>query len=430
MVQINCILLENSSAYKQRYQEIYTSHNFAKTRNQDAVPAAIDYIIKQEDQANLPMTYDVAKLHGNYHTNSANNKRPLCNVTYDAIMDDSTYVYLGSDAKAPYNFETCFAVIPQYHVAPVCEQREQDAGHTQLYQWKWTLNAAREGYCELPDYTPLTAAAQYLASKEARGEPHRVPSNSSRYPDDQPGKTVNILWLGLSFMGQPYLSLACRFKDLLSEESTAQIDGISRPLFSSIDESGHCAHTCDTCCNEALHPVGEGKMVCKSPTRFCQLEMLVFKSPPESKDPITVCICYQYTFNIRKNGARLYNKLPCQMQWSDVDVVFGLHHAFEFLLYFSSTKAPINHMPHVKVVLINFGVFESAISYSHVSHNMTALTIENFRGKPSNCDKPDIHNRMPGLPDFQMQVLHLCPLSLYWYSRSNVYNIIYNCCLV
>ena len=396
----------DSAEYKLHYDRIYNSHHFAKTRNQDAVPAAIRYIMEQEERGYTNVISPATRQHPNYHTYKAGGNIPPCNVTYDALVEDTTFEYLGNDFPAPYSYDTCFSMPPTYQVAPVCSQREKDSGYTEAYKWKWVLNAAKEGKCTLPEYTPLSAGIEYLQRKEANGEAHRVPTKTSTYPLDEPGEAVNILWLGLSFMGQPFLSLGCRYRDMLSKTSRGHVGSDpEKPLFDVLDSTGHCTHTCPDCCNPSLHPPGE---TCKVPTQWCQPSLFVFETPPGIQPHKIVRICYQYTFNLPRNMARLYSRLPCDFKWSDVDVVFGLHSAEEFKLYFSGTHAPMSTLTHVKTVLVDFSSFEGKLNHSYVANGFPAFDkgvgTGLVRGKPKDCVKNDIHLRMPGLPDYYMQV--------------------------
>ena len=99
--------------------------------------------------------------------------------------------------KAPYD-TSCFFFRPRYHDAPAC------GGPTEAWPdwgWDYTLESAMQGRCKMPDTTPTRAARAFF---EAR--PTGVKTED---------RTLTVVMLGLSFLGQPYASLACLHQDLV-----------------------------------------------------------------------------------------------------------------------------------------------------------------------------------------------------------------------
>jgi hypothetical protein len=431
--------------------------NLSKVRNKGAVGDAVNYLLEQDKIRVEHHNRSVGSSHVNYRTERFAQDRPICQVSFDSVADDTYFAFLG-DVEPPYDYNTCSVLYPRYHVAPVCEERERAAGIVQMYQWEWTLLAAKRGHCQMPETSPIQAAQSFLRNKLKAGKPHRPIEPDSHFPHDKPGRVVNILWLGLSFMGEPFFSLLCKYHD-----SSMLVDGTidytkgggplkEIPLKPRLDTGAKCSNPCADCFKPELHPPPSSHLIssvkfAKSPQSktsssstsyfappeenlICNPRFIVFQSPPtrasgengkhhpkqdhpqqessDEEEPITVRICYQYTFNLAKNQQRLYSKLPCEFTWKDVDVIFTIHSLEEFnAFYYKGTGGDVNSLRHVHVVHIS-GIYEGLMmkgmtsTYAH--HGLPPLDVTNMRGKPNDCEKSDVHLRLPGIPDFAAEV--------------------------
>jgi hypothetical protein len=414
-----------------KYQEYYDRYNMSNVqRGKGAIGDAVNYLIEQDRIRSESLNNGAGVGHVNYQNkiNSNTGDQPICQVSFDSIADDTYFSFLG-DVRPEYDYNTCPIMHPRYHVAPLCEQREREDGIVQLYQWDWTLLAAKKGHCKMPDPSPIHAAKSFLENKIKSGKPHRPITPTSRFPEDQPGKAVNILFLGLSFMGEPFDSLLCMhhndvtlvdgFADF-SVEDKAEPSPLS--LTSVMKFEPRCSNSCDDCFKSELHPPATSPSISsvkfpkekprtyyeQVPKTHCRARMAVFESPKGHHDRITVRLCYQYTFNLGKNQQRLYSKLPCGMTWDDIDVIFTIHSLEEFsAYYYRGTGGNIQTLPHVSVVHIS-GIYEGllmkGINATYASHKLPTLALENMRGRPNDCAHSDVHLRMPGIPDFAVKV--------------------------
>jgi hypothetical protein len=433
--------------------------NLSKVRNKGAVGDAVNYLIEQDKIRAEHLNRSVGRSHINYQTERFAKDQPLCQVSFDSIADDTYFSFLG-DVKPPYDYNTCPVLYPRYHVAPVCEQREREAGIVQMYQWKWTILASKRGHCRMPETSPIQAAQSFLANKLKAGKPHRPIEPDSRFPQDKPGRVVNILWLGLSFMGEPFFSLLCKYHDssMLVDgfiDYTKEGEGLKEiPLKPRLKSGEKCSNPCPDCFKPELHlpPSSPAISAVRYPQSFdhkkstkyfeppedhilCNPRLMVFQSPPshshsstphtstqkhtskpqqaekeiDEEEPITIRICYQYTFNLAKNQHTLYSKLPCEFTWKDVDVIFTIHSLEEFnTFYYEGTGGDVKRLSHVHVVHIS-GIYEglmmNGMTATYAHHRLPTLNVANMRGKPNDCDHSDVHLRLPGIPDFAAEVM-------------------------
>jgi hypothetical protein len=420
---------QDSIKKDEKFQEYYDKYNMSNVqRGKGAIGDAVNYLIEQDRIRSEKLNDGAGKDHVNYknHPNSNGDDLPICQVSFDSVADDTYFTFLGN-VPPEYDYNTCPVLHPRYHVAPICEQKEREEGIVQLYQWDWTLLAAKKGHCKMPDPSPVHAAKSFLENKIKSGKTHRPITPTSRYPQDKPGRAVNILFLGLSFMGEPFHALLCKhhkdatlvdgFVDYTEGEVERQL-----PLTSILKSEPRCSNACEDCFKSELHPPASSPSISsvrfpkeksstyyeKTPNTHCSPRLAVFESPKGHHDPVTVRMCYQYTFNLAKNQQRLYSKLPCGMTWDDIDVIFTIHSFEEFsAYYYRGTGGNIQALPHVHVVHIS-GIYEGlmmkGISATYASHKLPSLELVNMRGRPNDCSGSDVHLRMPGIPDFAVKV--------------------------
>ena len=125
--------------------------------------------------------------------------REVCAVTKKTLREDGVYLYRGDDAVVPYAHD-CWILRARYHTAPGCEPKTagvgRAAGAPPVWAWHWTVRDAAQGKCSLPDTRdPALAAASYLRLTNRR---------------PRSGRKLTLVLLGLSYMGQPFISLGCK----------------------------------------------------------------------------------------------------------------------------------------------------------------------------------------------------------------------------
>jgi hypothetical protein len=390
------------------------------------VEAAIEVMLAQERQNGETISTSYAKGHRNYRNTISRSSSttgggatstsstaaagvPLCHVTYDAAFDDSTYVYRGKNAKPLYDYNTCPFVYTTYYVPPECQQEEEQKNIPALHKWSWMLHAAELGKCRMPPVTPLEAAASYLQQKKTK---HQGTSLETRpiLPtgkfQDEPGTAVNILWLGLSFLGQPYLSSLCQNYGTRGNGPNISYSVVKKKLANSsheqkatkngvyVDSAGRCAP--DN--REDTRPtMSRTRDLTKDPRYAYPTENLnpdnveysgeITDSQGQSKN-ITVRYCYKYVFNLAKNQNTLYKTLPCGFDWADVDVIFGILSVAEFSKYYiKGTRGNERNLDHVSYISVQTLMNHILPNVNeHIKReNMTQLNLGNVRGKPKSC---------------------------------------------
>ena len=205
--------VDNKAANKARstrFKAIAEKYNLTRSKKGvAAVNDAVNFLLDQEDKKDttqLPVKYISPN-----PTTKCEGSCPICKVTMNAILHEGTFEYLGNDAKPLYD-DHCWSARIRYHTAPACQQEEAARGVIPIYKWKWTLESAKKGYCVMPDINPSKAAAAYfqrlaappsLPSSAAVGPPQAASSP----PPSSSNRTLTILMLGLSFMGEPFMSM-------------------------------------------------------------------------------------------------------------------------------------------------------------------------------------------------------------------------------
>ena len=261
---------------------------------------------------------------------------PTCRVTHERMAAEGTFRRRASK-EAPYD-TSCFFFRPRYHDAPAC------GGPTEAWPdwgWDYTLESATRGRCKMPDPTPTRAARAFF---EAR--PTGVKTED---------RTLTVVMLGLSFMGQPYASLACLYEDLVVNGTSYQAKLTEdaphgRMSLAGIRKGGGACLGVDRdkirdAFPEATHP--PSFPLPRQNAYRCSYDhsMIEFHEPGEPR----VRVCYRYTFNMAKN-LRPGSSLPCDLAWADIDIVLHAFPGEHFReLFLRRTGAP----PHLSTILVS-----------------------------------------------------------------------------
>jgi hypothetical protein len=422
-----------------KWIELYYQY-FTNVTKVDAIPAAIDFLMNQEEMGgvvggdHLALIREQAQIHRNYHhLQAVKVPLPLCHVTYDTLFDDSAYDYrgerevtcpsmhfinacvlllIGGNAQPLYDYNSCPFVYPSYHVLPNCQKSEESQNIAPMYKWKWMLRAAQLGKCRMPSVTPLEAAAEYLEQKRTKlkdteSSVRPITRGVNKF-NDEPGTAVNVLWLGLSFMGQQFLSSLCQnYGDLGNGPSLRKgrvtvgkliPNGKKKNQRKQKQDVKLAAGTRDHDMQDLTAKTSAGRCTPNNrldikpgferlgavwPDRHCTP-----KSVEYSKNNITVRYCYQYVFNLRANAHKMYRELPCGYDWSDVDVIFGILPMKEFSDYYiHSTGGSTRDLRHVTYISVQAVInhVRVSINSAYAAHNFTQLKAAHTRGKPTSC---------------------------------------------
>ena len=169
----------------------------------------------------------------------------------------------------------------------------------------------------MPSLDMMNVASSYLQQKQQNGG-LRMPSTDSLYKQDR-GFGLNILFLGLSFMGQPFQSLACKYSHLLSGGEVLWPEKISVEAIRKND--GQCTgfklQEIRDFFPASIHP--KDYPIPKQNSNQCQIEHSILEfsknkgMAPSVESPV-VRGCYVYSFNLEKN-LKKGDKLPCGWDW-------------------------------------------------------------------------------------------------------------------
>ena len=285
----------------------------------------------------------------------------------------------------------------------------------------------------MPDVSsPSIAVASFMES-----------TNETTVNSTVPKKT--ILMVGLSFMGEPFMSLGCMFSDTMKDAKVWEVDrehllsdirqmsGYKHnktPAYSLNDitkDEGQCtgferSHIADFYPAE-IHP---NVSLPKQNMDICSVEHAMMTFHGEStvdRDPVysrhgkkynieslpTVNICYEYTYNIVKNVPPGHD-LPCGLKWDEIDIVLSLDGVSDiFDHYIPNTGGNIMQLEQLKIVFIDRIYRQEAMLIKAYSESRLYLplhenTSPEFRAKYKECTEKvgDIHYRMPGIPDQAM----------------------------
>ena len=189
---------------RRRFDALQQQYNLTRSRKgKAAISDAVNFLLDQEDNKVRPASSRAAKyVSPNPQEKCASAEAcPVCKVTMNAILHEGSFEYLGDGATPPYD-DHCWSARIRYHTAPACQAEEDNRGVVPIYKWRWTLASAKKGYCVMPDTSPPKVAAAYY---------DRVPT--ARKGAAQ--RNLTILMLGLSFMGEPFMSMGCLYDKLI-----------------------------------------------------------------------------------------------------------------------------------------------------------------------------------------------------------------------
>jgi hypothetical protein len=196
--------------FTKQEQELIARFGLSNASKIDAVSAAVEYLVKQQAQPNYTLVgiENTFNRQGQKFSDCETNPNcPVCKVSLSAILVDGMYVHDKEMSAPPYDY-TCWSMRIRYHVAPACAEEELSRNVEPIYKWRWTLGAAEAGYCKMPDISPQAVGKQHQAQRQ-HDQTRRVPS----LPPLPPKKNTTILFLGLSFLSEPFMAMGCLFSD-------------------------------------------------------------------------------------------------------------------------------------------------------------------------------------------------------------------------
>ena len=416
---------QKEPSYTENQKAIIDKFGLANVTRKDAVPDLINYI---EEQKKLALEYTKKKsIHSQHKHESevsltqvtSKDHLPICKITYRSSIHKGSFQYNKSITKPRYD-EDCYLRRVRYHSAPVCQEEDRLKGLVPLYTFEWKMEQAKDkstskNLCQMPNTNILHAAAAYLKHQANAPEGLRstIDSQTAKYKEEK-GKAVNIVFLGLSTMGQTFASLSClNQKDIDIENSNAAAGPPKWETVSMKDivgnNNGHCTgysqeHIKDWFPTH-LHP-NYTLPVQNVPSCATDAGFLTFQDKTSTTLP-KVRACYTYTFNLPKNFKQ-GGKLPCGLEWEDVDIVFALHSRVEFFDYlFRRSNANENLLKHLKIVSIG-EIYEAlvvtSIQAEQKEKNMKVYGSDDMQAKPQHCKNVDSHYSMPGIPDYAIDV--------------------------
>jgi hypothetical protein len=422
------------------------AHQFKHAHKREAVNDAVNFLVSQGEAyketaaaaATRAQSGAVATSVANDYSANADGSLPVCKATMSAILNDGMFVYRGAEVRSRYNGDTCWARRIAHHVAPTCQVKEAEEGLIPIYKWRWSLRQAEQGKCKMPSTNILQVGKQYL-ERQAKS-PEGLRDTSKLHKDksmfhDAPGKAVNILMMGLSFMSQPFVSTICLNDPYINQQESFALGAKNAHL--TVKDvrrgGGHCFGYDTDKVDEWWPPALHGNQT-RPPTNFphCSMDhgyMLfeaknaaTYRGPngesaadaaaAAEADPSLpiVRICYTYTFNLQK-FVKKGQPLPCNWKWADIDVLLSIHDFKELdSVYMPRTGAVYSDLSTLKIVHVNpiyNGYIEGLLARAYEEKKFHALTHSHVISYPKNCGPGDIHYRLPGVTDFATDI---------WYS--------------
>ena len=428
-----CIILTAVSALETNREEI--ENKFKHARKKDAVRDAVDFLVSQGKSFEDTVTKDnqIGKSSTNYVTKE-DGSLPVCKATMSSILSDGMFEY-NNDVEYPrYDGDKCWARRIAHHVSPSCQEKEITEGIVPLHKFKWTLKQAAEGKCRMPSTDILQVAKSHLErqaqSPEGLRDPSKLPPEKAVFRD-QPGKSLNILMMGLSFMSQPFVSTVCMNDKYINQQDSFAIGEKSAllPVGEIRRGDGHCSGYDSNKLDEWWPSTLHGNLsVPKSNFPHCSMDhgYMLFESKnaasyrvsedaeplgePEDPSLPIVRICYTYTFNLQKFVKR-GQALPCNWKWGDIDILLSIHDFKELnSVYMPRTGARHEELATLKVIHVQpiyNGYIEGKLAQAHNEHKLIPFDHSHVISYPKNCGPGDIHYRLPGVTDFATDI---------WYS--------------
>ena len=313
---------------------------------------------------------------------------PTCNVTKAAIAEEGVFLYRGDDAAAPYGYD-CWILRARYHVAPACEKRPP------IWRWHWTLLSEAAGRCAMPDVGDPAAVAAAYARRVERRRPR--------------GDPVTVVFLGLSFMGQPFIAVGCaaeskltggavrtRLEDPGEEPDWRPIADVRRPDASG--RPGHCTgfarDDVPAWYPKALHggarPPFQRPATCTADGGFYE-----FAGPDA-----TLRLCYKYHFGAVRDRAV---DAPCGIPLDEVDVLLSYARRDEVVS--RVPRLDPHHDDYLGAAVESVdGIYQSALvpqlRRAFARRGMPEPPQSYPRATPQACARVDVHFAHPGVPDF------------------------------
>jgi hypothetical protein len=278
-------------------------------------------------------------------------------------------------------------------------------GIVPIHRWRYTHESAEKGLCKMPDPSPPQAAKMFLE--------RRKPGSSAKK------KRFVILMLGLSYMGEPFQSLGCLYGDqiiggfardltLPKGETSNQID-VNKIRNNGGQCTGYDRKEIMKYFPYELHQ--NFGPIPKQNFENCNLHhgQMIFQSPDPDDGTPTVEVCYVYLFNVAKNKPK-GSTLPCSLSWEEVDVVFSMPEEKEILdLYIPHTGGDVKKLDNLHILMVNRvyeGLMAHRLNDAYKREGFKVPTPQDHRSKFDRCgpDKSDTHLRMPGIPDYAVQL--------------------------
>jgi len=393
-----------------KIEETYKLTN--ASRGKDAVKEAIEFVLSQKDitkelqerKRNRNISEDTFNtIEPNlFCDNHIKGLCPFCNLTMDSIIDDGRFIYLSNTTSPPYSHR-CWSMMIRYHAAPECEKEEASRGLAPIWKWKWTVKDAENKQCILPPSFPPLAMDQYAKL------------NNIKKDKDQP---FIVFMMGLSFMGQPFQALGCLYEEYVSGGTTYLDNGpvnISEIRANNGQCTGYKLSDIMKYYPKELHP---GIDLPKQNLEFCGMGSAMIKF--KYKNYREVHVCYTYIFNVQKNFPP-GSKLPCEIQWKDIDVGISILGKGELFQYVQNTGGVLSQLSHLKLIIVHTiyeGMIEDQLNAAYKKHGFGYLERADYRAKFEKCGKTDsdsdVHYRLPGY-----HLILLSCLSSSWLSSSS-----------
>jgi hypothetical protein len=399
----------DGTSRQSRFKAIEDRYNLTRAKKKAAVKDAVNFLLDQEDNRNK-----IQKKKGNEPYISPNpttkcegSSCPICIVTMNAILHEGTFEYLGDDAKPPYD-DHCWSARIRYHTAPACVAEEAARGVVPIYKWKWTLESAKKGYCVMPDISspPKVAASYFNRIPEARkGNPQR---------------NLTIMFMGLSFMGEPFMSMGCTYNNMIVGGLTSG-EVIEEDLkYSVLDvkENGGICSGYPKGKIASFYPPNLHKAdkdgIPKQHFETCSLDHANVVYGGGGIDQPHMDVCFIYTFNSQKNiryGQKfaMVDDLPCRIRsWNDIDIILSIPDAREVKHWVRMTKGLEHDLRHLKVARVDKmyeGVMFSQLQAAYKEKGFQPLNPPDYKAKFEKCGPADsdVHYRLPGIPDNAIQ---------------------------
>jgi len=354
------------------------------------------------------------------------NNAPPCKISMSELKTRMMVIY--SASALPRYDDSCGLLRSRYHTAPTCQAEEAEITPG-VHHYRMVYIPAFEGTCVAPDVSPRGIAKAFRDARSDVGDSNRP---------------VNIFFMGLSFMGQPFMSYVCLNEDSLSfahngggwvlAERQKSSETQFVPLEEVLAENGKCSgysrdHIADWYPPE-IHPrtslPSQNVHSCNSDAAYVHFG----PNSPDSEDDVN--ICYKYTFNLASTvqrgqhfGCNRKASFGAGFDLRSTDVIFALHSVHELREYYFPRITPyegagvgvnLSDYPNLSVVSV-LNIYEALVlrllreaqqrngvpTWSDVQRDYH--NFEMTKARPQACmpKPPDVHYRLPGLTDMAVE---------------------------